>query len=198
LALPPSTNIILSNSATTSSVTIPDGWYSGLEAISRLTTLLLTILPTGSTITFDKFTNKLTFFVPSSLFINFTTKTNIFNESSSLLFGFTLNSYFFTAGSTTISPVEVDLFYNGRFSQIKVNLLNFSNYGFIGESLTLIKLIAQQFKGTLSTNYLQQFRKTLPHNQILSNISLQLVDGNNNPITCNEPIDVNFLIECYD
>ena len=181
------------------SITIPNGWYSGIDGVNYLVEQMKTL--TGLTdITFNQFTNKLTFVNPTSDIIRliFTKPTSSFQESSSTLYGFNLPSVVLNKLSQTISPLEMDLYFNGRFSQIKINLLNFSNFGFINESLTLIKLIAKDKKGTLSQNQVVNFIKMLPPNIVLSNLSFQIVDNRNLLVKFNEAIDVEFLIRCVN
>jgi hypothetical protein len=178
---------------------IPQGWYSGIDAVNYLISILKFV--TGlNEITFNQFTNKLLFTNSTNedIFLIFTIPTSIFQESSSVIFGFKDPIAVIPAASQTFSPFEMDLYFNGRFSQIKINLLNFSNFGFINESLTLIKLIAKDKKGTLSTNQFINFIKMLPPNIVLSNLSFQVVDNRNLLVQFNESIDLEFLIRCVN
>jgi hypothetical protein len=181
-------------------VTIPTGYYSSLDGVSELNTILKTLFNNDVNITFSKFTNKNSFINSGSTdyFLSFTDKNSSFNESNSVLYGFENSRVQIAKNNTSISPIEVDFFYSGRFSCIKVNLLNMSNFGFINESLTLIKLIAQNNLGQLSYTYLNNFRKLLPRGIILSNINLEITDNNNLKINALENINISFTIDCYN
>ena len=182
----------------TSIVTIPDGWYVGADAVSELIKYFKILFP-DMTLTFNKFTNKITYTTTTDYIVNFSQKTDVVSESNAQLYGFPQNSrIIFTKDEPIISPLEIDFFYKSRFSFINVQLLNFSNYGFLSESLTLIKLIAQTNKGQLSYTYLNNFEKTLPKRMVLSNLSIVLTDGLNNEIAPLEPVYLQFLIRCFN
>ena len=180
---------------------IANGWYSGLEGVNELIRLLKTILPATVIITFNQFTNKLTFETKADGFVlNFTTKDSFDKESSARLYGFAENTSLLEFKPNTIieSPLELDPYFNDRFAFIQINLLNFANFGFLNESLGLIKIFAKNQKSTLSTTYLNQFTKILPRNSPLSNLKLEVTDGRGIKISSLEPIYLDFLIECYN
>jgi hypothetical protein len=182
-----------------SSLIIPDGWYSGIDGVNYLIDSLKTL--TGiNTITFNPFTSKISIDnkTTEDAILFFTAPESSFQESSASIYGSPTNTFKVPKNSLTIMPLEMDLYFDGRFSQIKVNLLNFSNFGFINESLTLIKMIAKDKKGTLTQNQVVNFIKMLPPNIVLSNLSFQIVDNRNLLANFNEAIDLEFLIRCVN
>ena len=184
-------------------LTFEDGWYSGIDAINYFVDELktLTELTTNpAKITFNQFTSKISITNPTdeNIILFFTIPENAFQESSSSIYGSPDQSFIIQRNSTTTMPLPMDLYFNGRFSQIKINLLNFSNFGFINESLTLIKMIAKDKKGTLTQNQVVNFIKMLPPNIVLSNLSFQIVDNKNQLVNFNETIDLEFLIRCVN
>ena len=186
------------NETKSTTVIIPNGWYVGADAVTELIKYFKILFP-NMTLTFNKFTNKITYTTTTDYIVNFSQKLDILTESNAQLYGFPQNArIIFNAGETIESPDEIDFFYKSRFSFINVQLLNFSNYGFLSESLTLIKLIAQTNKGQLSYTYLNNFEKTLPKRMVLSNLSLVLTDGLNNEIAPLEPVYIQFLIKCFN
>ncbi len=191
----------LNNGLGANVLTIPNGWYSGLDGVNELIRLIKTIIPSSTTVTFNPFTNKLTFTTLNDGFVlNFTTKDSFDKESSARLYGFEENTSLLEVlpNTSTESPLELDPYFNNRFAFIQINLLNFANFGFLNESLGLIKIFAKNDKGTLTTTYLNQFEKILPRNSPLSNLKIEVTDGRNIKISSLENIYLDFLIECYN
>ena len=176
-----------------------DGWYSGVSAIEYFINELkkVTLL---TDIKFNEFTNHITInnTLLENILIEFPKKLNSFQESGTTIYGFDQESTIIERGKIFKLPFETDLYFDSRFSQIKINLLNFSNLGYLTESLCLIKIIAKDKKGTLSINQLDGYVRMLPPGIVLSNLKFSVTDNKNLKINVNESIDLEFLIKCIN
>jgi len=168
-------------------VIIQPGNYVNDEGILELVRLFNTIL-IDANMDYLKFSNKTKITNGNSdYFITFTNENKLF-------YGFTNEKITILKNTSLISPEQVNL---NKINTIKINLLNFSNFGFLRESMTLITLNKGGDK-LIIENYISNFKKFLPDNIILSNLILESYDNLNQRYITNEDLNISFSINCYN
>ena len=119
-----------------------------------------------------------------------------FSGSTGLLFGFQNSSYLVYGCVESEEIINLDQ--SGRFANMRIQLLNLGSFGFIGESLTLITIPASALYGQAVLAERPMFRKFLPKCSVLNNLSFQITDNNGIPLLNNDPIQIDFQIQCYN
>lgn len=178
-------------------IIIPDGYYSGISSTST---------QTGFSYIMDLFNNNTVFQSFNGLLelnqLNFKTRFSgqLFIEflgTSNRIFGFyNINELFVDLIPITSSD-PIDLFSDGRFSQINLVLSNLASNGYVNESNSLITIPASANYGSLIKESDISYKKLLPRTANLNTLSIRITDGFGLPIKLNDRLFLRFEILCY-
>jgi hypothetical protein len=187
-----------------------DGYYSGEDGVTEVLKQINIVCNGYYKVTINKFNDKLEYesikqagtdlYITNGYkiapFFGFTEDFVIPNNS---LGGLLKIDPIFNPGSLKYySPIPIDLFSRGRFANVKVQLMNFSSAGFIGESLDLIRIPASGLYGKLIEVSSPFFEKFLPTSGQLQQLSLFLTDNSGKEIILYDPVYINFQIQVYE
>lgn len=191
-------NFFQNNDIVSNTIIIPDGYYSGIASSAT---------QTGFSFIMDLFNNNTFFQSFNGLLelnqLNFKTRFSgqVFIEflgSSNRIFGFYNKNEIFVDTIPSISEDPIDLFSDGRFSQINLILSNLGSNGYINESNSLITISASSNYGSLIKENDISYKKLLPRTANLNTLSIRIVDGFNLPIKLNDRLFLRFEILCYN
>lgn len=178
-------------------ITIPDGYYSGIVS---------TASQTGYSYIMDLFNNNTVFQSFNGLLelnqLNFKTRFSgqLFIEflgTSNRLFGFYNTNELFVDITPVTSSDPIDLFSDGRFSQINLVLSNLASQGYVNESNSLITIASSSNYGSLIKETDISYKKLLPRTANLNTLSIRITDGFYMPIKLNDRLFLRFEILCY-
>lgn len=194
--------ITLSIGNNTKDVIIPDGWYATDQSYEKILNLIINgFKEIGAEVLIEvnAETNKLNISSSDGILkkIIFSQPQNKFQESSSYILGFKPNIKEVLFTNSIVSPDSVDLFSDGRFFIIKIQLAQFGSGAFINESSSLIILTNKAVFGSFIEKADINFKKNLFVTDNLSSVTLNVVDGKGFPIYFNKPIYIRFQIDCY-
>ena len=187
-----------------------DGYYSGSDGITEVLKQINIACTDFYKVTINKFNDKLEYeslnLKGVDLYITngykvapFFGFTNDFVIPNIFLGGLLKINPIFNSGTKKYySPIPIDLFSKGKFANVKIQLMNFSSAGFIGESLDLIRIPASGVYGKLIEVSSPFFEKFLPTSGQLQQLSLFLTDNSGQEIVLYDPVYINFQIQVYE
>ncbi len=191
----------ISNGTNTKDIFLPDGWYADENEFNLIIQALVQgfkDIGEDVVINLNPLNNKLQFLSTTATTkrIIFSVPLNSFQESSNWILGYP-NIHDMSFITETFSPDSVDLFSDGRFFIMKIQLLQFSSSSYVNEPQTLIVLSNKSVYGSFIEKSDIMFEKNLFVNTNVLNLQFNIVDGKNLPLDFTKPIYLQFQIKCY-